>query len=63
MRRLMLVIACLVVLAAPRPAVHAFTPAPAAEPTLADLKGVDDLRALFNRDTGTVRLVLLVSPT
>ena len=30
---------------------------------LTDLKGVDDLKTLFNRDVGKVRLVLLVSPT
>ena len=30
---------------------------------LSDLKGVEDLRTLFNRDAGKVRLVLLVSPT
>ena len=34
-----------------------------AAPSLADLKGVDELKALFNRDVGKVRLVLLLSPT
>ncbi len=35
----------------------------AAAPTLTDLSGVDELKILFNRDAGKVRLVLLVSPT
>ena len=34
-----------------------------AAPSLSDLKGVDELKTLFNRDAGRVRLVLLVSPT
>ena len=34
-----------------------------AAPTLANLQGVDELKALFNRDVGKVRLVLLLSPT
>ncbi|MGH9409760.1 MAG: hypothetical protein ACRD1V_09935 [Vicinamibacterales bacterium] len=65
MRRLMLVLAALIVLVAPaRPPVRASLPTvTAAQPTLTDLQGVDDLRALFDRDAGTVRLVLLVSPT
>jgi len=40
----------------------AYAPASAA-PTLADLKGVEELRSLFNADVGKVRLVLLLSPT
>jgi hypothetical protein len=32
-------------------------------PTPTDLKGVDELRSLFNSDVGKVRLVLLLSPT
>lgn len=65
MRRLMFVVVGLIVLVAPaRPPVHASTPTMAAgQPTLTDLQGVDDLRTIFNRDAGTVRLVLLVSPT
>lgn len=31
--------------------------------TLQDLRGVDELKSLFNRDGGSVRLVLLLSPT
>ena len=31
--------------------------------SLSDLRGVDELKTLFNRDVGKVRLVLLVSPT
>jgi hypothetical protein len=34
-----------------------------AAPTLTDLRTADELKALFNRDAGRVRLVLLVSPT
>lgn len=65
MRRFMITLACLVALVAPiRPPVAGFASAvTAAQPTLADLHGVDELRTLFNRDTGMVRLVLLVSPT
>ncbi len=31
--------------------------------TIQDLRDVDELKAMFNRDTGKVRLVLLLSPT
>ena len=34
-----------------------------AAPKLADLRGVDELKTLFNQDKGKIRLVLLVSPT
>ena len=34
-----------------------------AAPTLSDLKSVDELKTLFNRDRGKPRLVLLLSPT
>jgi hypothetical protein len=30
---------------------------------LADMNSMDDLRALFNEDAGSPRLVLLLSPT
>ena len=30
---------------------------------LTDLRGVDELKTLFNQDKGKIRLVLLVSPT
>ncbi len=32
-------------------------------PVLASLDAIGDLRAAFNRDAGTTRLVLLLSPT
>jgi len=38
-------------------------PVATAAPTLSDLKGVEELRTLFNNDVGKVRLVLLLSPT
>lgn len=34
-----------------------------AAPKLSDLRGVDELKTLFNQDAGKIRLVLLVSPT
>ena len=33
------------------------------QPGLTDLHRIDDLRALFNRDWGHPRLILLISPT
>ena len=38
-------------------------PSLVAAPSLTDLRGVDELKGLFNRDAGKIRLVLLVSPT
>jgi hypothetical protein len=38
-------------------------PVATAAPILQDLHGVAGLKTLFNQDKGTVRLVLLVSPT
>jgi len=38
-------------------------PVVSAAPNLSDLRGVDELKAMFNHDAGKVRLVLLVSPT
>ena len=39
------------------------TPSLVAVPSLNDLRGVDELKGLFNKDVGKIRLVLLVSPT
>lgn len=65
MRRLILVGACLLATAlGPRRVDRPFAPAATSvQPSLIDLHSVDELRTLFNRDVGTVRLVLLVSPT
>jgi len=38
-------------------------PSLTAAPNLTDLRGADELKAMFNRDAGNVRLILLVSPT
>ena len=38
-------------------------PSLVAAPSLSDLRGVDELKDLFNKDARKVRLVLLVSPT
>ena len=38
-------------------------PAPPAGVSLQDLRSMEDLQQVFNRDTGHSRLILLVSPT
>jgi len=43
--------------------IHWSAPVATAAPKLSDLKGVEELRTLFNNDMGKVRLVLLLSPT
>ena len=35
----------------------------APRPVLEDLRGIDELKAMFNRDAGKHRLLLLLSPT
>ena len=38
-------------------------PSLVAAPSLTDLRSVDELKGLFSKDAGKIRLVLLVSPT
>ena len=45
------------------PSTVAYAPVATAAPKLSDLKAIDELRTLFNNHVGTVRLVLLLSPT
>ena len=45
------------------PSTGTYAPVATAAAELSDLKGVDELRTLFNNDVGKVRLVLLLSPT
>jgi len=66
MRTMRVVAAALVLLllvAGHGPVSRGYAPIVSAAPQLADLKGVDELRTLFNKDVGKVRLVLLLSPT
>ncbi len=56
-------IGTLLVLCGYLPLTGASAPVATAAPRLSDLKGVDELRTLFNNDVGKVRLVLLLSPT
>ena len=39
------------------------SPQTAAPASIQDLRGLDELKTMFNRDVGKVRLVLLLSPT
>ena len=65
MKRMRLIAAGLVALVLLGARVGSLEVAPslAAAPSLTDLRGVDELKGLFNKDPGKVRLVLLVSPT
>jgi hypothetical protein len=60
MRRVILVAACLFAIAVvPRGAERLLSVGTVSvQPSLSDLHSVDELRTLFNRDAGTVRLVL-----
>jgi len=42
---------------------HAAVARPAADAALRDLRGVEELKAWFNTNSGHVRLILLLSPT
>jgi hypothetical protein len=42
---------------------HAGSVKPAPDAMLKDLKSLDELRALFNKDKDAPRLILLLSPT
>ena len=65
MKRMRLITAGLVALVLLGARVGSLEVAPslAAAPSLTDLRGVDELKGLFNKDPGKVRLILLVSPT
>lgn len=54
--------AAVVFFAVPVPAAQS-PAATSAAATLKSLDSIDDLRASFNKDRGTLRLVLLLSPT
>jgi hypothetical protein len=56
-----LVITCVVVAAIIAGVIGSLKPNP--NVTLTDLNNINDLRMRFNQDTGTPRLLLLVSPT
>jgi hypothetical protein len=51
------------VIAIAQPGQGSLSPSLIAATNLTDLQSVDDLKAIFNRDAGNVRLVLLASPT
>ncbi|PYR58379.1 MAG: hypothetical protein DMF91_17375 [Acidobacteria bacterium] len=42
---------------------HATVARPAADAALRDLRGVEELKAWFNTNSGHARLILLLSPT
>ena len=63
MKRVRVVAAALGVLLLFSGYIPSSAPVTTVAPKLSDLKGVEELRTLFNNDLGKVRLVLLLSPT
>ena len=61
--RCLAALAVLVVMATWGPSLVRSYAAATAASKLVDLRGVNELKTLFNQDRGKVRLVLLVSPT
>lgn len=63
-RWLLQALAAVIALAmAPTQVLDGQTTRPTAVPVLQDLHRVEELREMFNRDAGKVRIVLLLSPT
>ena len=61
--RMLAVIVATACLASPSPYVPAQSPITSAAPRLQDLRGIAEIRSLFDSDRDKVRIVLLLSPT
>ena len=61
--RILAAIAMTTALAVPSPQARVQSPSTVASPALHDLRGVAELRSLFDSDRDKIRVVLLLSPT